>query len=227
MAVGVNPTAMLLACALCTVVDDILADWSGRRRRLLYGPRKEGAEEERDHGEKGRERWTEALAQQKRMERIALSKRTKEEQSNGLVIISATYSAGTGDHSILDVTVPAQFWTNEGSLWMPPGRRGGLLGFCDVGTNERRQRSAERTATLGLFRFHWVRTAFRQWQATTASTDDEVSAMVEAPVLHVRYRLGGKVYEASVRDDEAVYISPSSPVLAGGTVVGDANVVLA
>lgn len=129
------------------------------------------------------------------MERQATSKRKREEARDGLVIEQAIYYVeGTGG-SRLDVSTALQFWVADSSLYLPGISKSHLLGFHDIRKKQTKKQDA---------------VSFSSWDSVWKGFWSEPD--VAMPILYVRYKLEGEVFEISVRDDDELVLPCPSAV---------------
>ena len=116
-----------------------------------------------------------------------------EEASNGLVIVKAIYFCQTSDLQLensLDVTMALQFWVSSSKLELARSSKSNMLGFYDI-----RSQNKKPNHDCG-WRRAW-RLFSRQESEISKETD-----MTAMPLLKVRYKFGGELYDITIRDDE-------------------------
>jgi len=128
------------------------------------------------------------------MRPIAASKRRRETECNGLVIMKATYYRQSTDPSAsLNVTDQLQFYVQNSSLVLPASSKSLLLGFSPMDYQPESNRSY---ANKGNAIFSWI--------LNHAGKDEPTDR--EAFMLSVRYKFKGDVFETSVRDNDSLHI---------------------
>ena len=132
---------------------------------------------------------SDAENQQMLMERKSSINRRSEESKGGVVIEKATYSAEGGDR--LDVTIPLQFWAVDSSLKLPSSSFGSMLGFYDVSGDETNASGSSRdNGLLSLWKC-----LFQE-----SSKDEKI------PVLYVRYKFNGILFDLYTNDNEGLVL---------------------
>lgn len=161
-----------------------------------------------------------AIRQMQLMKGPADIKRKREEESNGLVILKATYSVSDGDS--IDVTDCLMFWVVHSSLRLPSVPKRNMMGFYDV-----RKQSNSGLESSGDFHqsFNTMTTLQRLWKKyvlrETAHGEpmkhDECATTV--PTLYVRYRFKGSLYEIKINDEEELTLPSEIAMRLGGANV--------
>lgn len=148
-----------------------------------------------------------AEQQVKLMVKSALASREREVESNGLVILKATYLVDGGE--TMDATTQLQFRVNDSKLRLPSTPKSHLLGFYSL------------TAVSDLSKEK--RPSYESWLPWLPSkkAKDDASSASTKPKLTVRYAFEGKVYETTIDETEEL-------VLPGATALclGESDVVL-
>ncbi len=124
------------------------------------------------------------------MTRKADINRRTEESKGGLVIQRATYSVTGGE--CLDVTIPLQFWVLESKLLLASNSFSNMLGFYDVRNRDVSRPESEQNGN----------TLQEMWKSLFENSSKEV----HSPLLHVRYKFSGKIYEICAKDDESLVL---------------------
>jgi Domain of unknown function (DUF3395) len=142
------------------------------------------------------------------------------------------------DASFLNVTVPLQFWVSESSLQLPAMSKKHLLGFHELYSSATRILSSPDTATsvdieesvplsllssfLSLSSFK----SFSQWfsgfytlRQIKGKKND--STAQQRPILYVRYKFEGVLYEITVQDTQSLKLpSPRATRVPGNSSGG-------
>jgi hypothetical protein len=147
-----------------------------------------------------------ALQQIDLMEKPADLKRKKEEENGGLVILHATYEVLGGDS--INVTTALMFWVVKGRLQLPSTTKSSMLGFYDV------RHEVPLAIESGYFNACW-----KVWEKLRHGEREESNILVEIPILKIRYRYEGNVYEVTIKDDEPLSLPSPKSMLLGGTGV--------
>eukprot|EP00573_Skeletonema_grethae_P007488 CAMPEP_0201707648 /NCGR_PEP_ID=MMETSP0578-20130828/52646_1 /ASSEMBLY_ACC=CAM_ASM_000663 /TAXON_ID=267565 /ORGANISM="Skeletonema grethea, Strain CCMP 1804" /LENGTH=144 /DNA_ID=CAMNT_0048196315 /DNA_START=153 /DNA_END=587 /DNA_ORIENTATION=+ len=129
------------------------------------------------------------------MRPIAESKRKRETECNGLVIIKAMYYRQSADPiEPVNVTDQLQFFVQNSSLVLPATSKSLLLGFSHVDYRTIGQPEPNRSyANKGKAIFSWLLNHGGKVEST-------------ASILSVRYKFKGNVFETSVGDNDSLHI---------------------
>ena len=130
------------------------------------------------------------------MRPIAVSKRKRETECNGLVIIKATYyrqSSKTPGAS-LNVTDQLQFYVQNSSLVLPASSKSLLLGFSQL---EHQPESNSSYAKKGNNILSWL---------MNYGGKDEPAHVEPTVTLSVRYEFKDNVFETTVGDNDSLHI---------------------
>jgi len=129
------------------------------------------------------------------MRPIAASKRKRETECNGLVIIKALYYRQSADPSTpMNVTDQLQFFVQNSSLVLPASSKSLLLGFSRLDSRTICQAEPNRSyANKGNAIFSWLLNHDKKVEPT-------------ASILSVRYKFKGNVFETSVGDNDSLKI---------------------
>jgi len=159
----------------------------------------------------------EALRQRDLMRRQASNAMKKEEQQDGLVILSAIYGVldnetgewvETSDKNasklhLMDATIQLQFWTESSSLHMSSVSKQHCLGFYDVlacvSEEDRRKPEVDSKdrSNPGLF----------QWLRNVVGTGNQMGNMRDLiAALQVRYKWKGQEFVKIFHDNDAIDI---------------------
>jgi hypothetical protein len=140
------------------------------------------------------------------MEKPAQTKRLKEEEKKGLVIISATYSVLGGDS--IDVTTALMFWVAKGRLQLPATTKSSMIGFYDV------MHDLPVDREIGYINACW-KMLEKMW-----NRDNTLDVgPVEVPILKIRYRYEECLYEIQILDYEPLSLPSSKALKLGGSRV--------
>lgn len=174
---------------------------------------------------------------------VSKMKRRREESTNGLVIMKATYvsefsSSEGASPSIksLDVTHQLQFWVNGSRLYLPPKSKSVLLGFYELHSGCSKMPDLNRDGGggdhLALYNVaHRLVCLMNSWLSLLGiggedAPDDESNndgatikgSTVDSTVtLTVRYKYNGCVYDISVRDCDALELPSSAAMKLGSS----------
>lgn len=132
-----------------------------------------------------------AKLQMKLMSKKAKSNMKSEEASNGLVIVKAIYFCQNSELQLensLDVTVALQFWVSNSKLDLAGSSKSNMLGFYDI-----RSQTKEPSHDGG-----WR----KAWKVLFEPNAEKETVMAAIPLLNVRYKFGGELYDITIRDDE-------------------------
>jgi len=148
-----------------------------------------------------------AEAQLSLMKRNAGKSRRLEDAKNGLIIEYAWYGyASTPGRSQMDATHQLQFWVIDSKLELSGSSKSNMLGFYDIKlssqlleeeTIDSDKVGGSKTVSLSnmwkkIFGLHTDNTTFKKSEDTTS------------PVLFVKYKFNGKVFQIVFEDEEAV-----------------------
>lgn len=130
------------------------------------------------------------------MKRKADLNQRSEDAKGGLLIEKATYSVEGGN--CLDVMIPLQFWVVDSRLNLAASSFGGMLGFYDIRQNQTSSDSPSSRTTGGGDNLGLV----GLWNSLfeDSSTEEKV------PILYVRYRFNGKLFDLNTMDNEALIL---------------------
>ncbi len=129
------------------------------------------------------------------MRPIAASKRKREAECNGLVIIKAMYYRQSADLiDPVNVTDQLQFFVHNSALVLPASSKSLLLGFSHVDHQTIGQPESNRSyANKGKALFSWL--------LNDGGKDEPATS-----ILSVRYKFKGNVFETSVRDNDSLHL---------------------
>jgi hypothetical protein len=137
------------------------------------------------------------------MEKVAEKKRMSESNTDGLVILKATYWVESRDIQgkiiSMDATKQLQFWVSNGKLHLPSVPKAAWLGFYNLQT--------ERSP----FSPGWDWRFWRRW--TRRAVHPQPRA--KQPQLTIRFACSGYVYEITVGETEAVTLPCTRAQLLG------------
>ena len=123
---------------------------------------------------------------------------------------------------ILDVTIPLQFWVQQGKLELPILSKRNLLGFCDLrawqlpdgGTQQQQQQqnNTDSSPSSSLLSLSSTGGMSSWWKGfvTRQKTLKDLAKDVQSPLeLYIQYDCGGCSYEITIQDEEGIEL-PSS-----------------
>ncbi|KAL7496873.1 hypothetical protein ACHAWT_004972 [Skeletonema menzelii] len=129
------------------------------------------------------------------MRPVATSKRKRETECNGLVIIKAIYYRPSDPSVSVNVVDQLQFYVQNSSLVLPASSKSLLLGFSQVDCQTIHQPEPIRS-------YSNKRNAIFSWLLN----QDEKDEAGTAAMLSVRYKFKGNVFETSVGDNDSLHI---------------------
>lgn len=134
------------------------------------------------------------------MRPIATSKRKRETECNGLVIIKAIYHVATKHSNSVDVTDQLQFYVQNSTLKLPASPKSLLVGFSQMDCGEIHQPE-------GPNRSYAAKTkAIISWLLNQGEHVEATACALSASILSVRYKFKGNVFETSVGDSDILHI---------------------
>ena len=153
-----------------------------------------------------------AIVQIALMTKPAEIKKRKEEmkKGGGLVILWACYSVKGGDS--IDVTVALQFWVINSSLFFPATTKASMMGFYDV---RKETSTSSRQSILKPF----VNLLERMLKGYRKNEKTRIIADEGIPILRVRYRFQGYLYEIEILDNESLMLPSDNALRIGGNFV--------
>lgn len=142
------------------------------------------------------------------MSRQAKRKKREEVDKEGLVIHKATYALSGGEE--WDATVPLQFWVNRSSLTLPPTSKSQLLGFYDITSAKKNQRS-NAPHVVGASQsgsWLWWKAMWNDLMDLSTSTlpSNAGAASRPNPTLYVRYDFKGQAYHITIQDEQELIL---------------------
>lgn len=137
------------------------------------------------------------------MKRKAMANKKVEEEKGGLVIVDATYGSRGGE--CIDVSIQLQFWVSDSRLILASNSKSQMLGFYDVtksasksiATTNREFITKKKSGLVAL------------WYSLFSDDNEEGKGYMEqamVPVLVIRYKFSGVLYDIRVLDNEAITI---------------------
>ncbi|KAL7562138.1 hypothetical protein ACA910_016697 [Epithemia clementina (nom. ined.)] len=127
---------------------------------------------------------------------------------------SAANIEDEGGEECLDVTVPLQFWVQQGQLELPAFSKRNLLGFYDPSryttTQQKQQSSAIHNGLSSpqqQQQQRWWKGFVTRQAAMELSSDPQQQQQQQSPLeLYIQYQSGGFLYEMTVHDEEGLLL---------------------
>jgi hypothetical protein len=144
-----------------------------------------------------------AAIQKELMARQARRKTKNEAERDGLIIKDAIYSIENGDE--WNVTIPLQFWVSHSTLKLPARRKSELLGFYDIVTSMKNNRTLSVDSSSSMRRkSSWsdVWNDLFDWTPKDVLLCRKAAAELPSPTLTVSYEFKNQSYQITVKDSE-------------------------